>query len=309
MGAVPGRVQNVSEHRPDLSVIVPSVNGWSDLQECLEALVAQSGELRIEVIVADRVGEMVRSRLRVRYPGIRLLEFPLATSIPALRAAAFTAARAEIIGVLEDHVIVPPDWGERMIAAHRQGAEVVGGAVENGARERLVDWAAFFCEYSHCLAPPAGSAEWLAGNNVTYRRSLLRRYADAVRQERWENDLHASMRRGGVTLMSRPDIRVKHKKHYTVTEYLFQRYLFARSYAGLRLEKGGRLRKAACGLLALGLPPILFYRIVSGVVKVPGHLTELIRSVPLLMLFVSSWAIGEAVGYWRGPGNSLARVC
>jgi hypothetical protein len=303
------QVQMLEGPQPDLSVVIASVNGWSDLEGCLQALATQSGGLIIEVLIADRVGETVRTRLPGQYSHIRLLEFAPGTSIPALRSSAFREARAEIVGVIEDHVIVPPDWAQKMIAAHREGAQVVGGTVDNAARERLVDWAAFLCEYSHCLAPPAGPTSWLTGNNVTYRRHLLERLRDAIGQERWEDHLHAAIRRAGVTLMSRPDIQVGHKKHYTVGEYLSQRYLYARAYAGMKAENVGQIQKFVYGLAALGLPPILFYRTVSRVLRARRHSQELLRSIPLLALFVTSWAVGEAVGYWRGPGNALGKVC
>jgi hypothetical protein len=289
--------------------VVPSVNGWSDLQGCLEALVKQTGDIRLEVLVADRIGETVRAAVRAKFPDVRLLEAPADTTIPVLRALAFREAQAEIVGVIEDHVIVPPDWAEKMLAAHREGVQVVGGSVDNAARERLVDWAAFLCEYSHCLAPPVGPANWLTGNNVTYRRILLERFQDVISEGRWEDHLHSTMRRAGVRLDSRPDIKVGHKKHYTVREYLYQRYLYARSYAGMKIEKAGKIKKFVYGLAALALPPLLFYRIVSRVVKAHRHRWELVRSLPLILLFVTSWAVGEFVGYLRGGGNALSKVC
>jgi glycosyltransferase involved in cell wall biosynthesis len=295
--------------RPELSVVVPSVNGWSDLEGCLQALAQQSGDVRIEVLVVDRVGEGVRKPLRKNYPQVRLLKAPPELSIPALRALAFRKAQAEIVGVIEDHVIVPCDWAERMLAAHRAGAQVVGGSVDNAARERIVDWAGFLCEYSHCLAPTAGSAEWLTGNNVTYQRSLLERFQKVVSQDRWEDCLHNAMRGAGVRLESRPEIQVGHKKHYTIREYLYQRYLYARSYAGSKVEQSGNFQKLAYGLAAFALPPLLFYRTVTRVFRARRYRQELFRSLPLVGLFVMSWAVGEIVGYWRGPGDALRKVC
>jgi len=298
-----------SEVCPELSIVIPSVNGWDDLRGCLEALANQSGEIKIEILVADRVGETVRGAVREKYPRVSLIAAPFDMSIPALRALAFKHARAEIVGVLEDHVIVPPDWAQRMLAVHRAGAEVVGGAVDNAARQRLVDWAAFLCEYSHCLAPPVGASDWLTGNNVTYRRSLLERFRDAIGQERWEDYLHNTMRRAGVRLESRPDIQVGHKKHYTIGEYVFQRYVYARSYAGVRLDKSGVAQRFAYGIAAFALPPVLLSRIVARVLRARRYRSQLFKSLPLLMLFVMSWAAGEVVGYWRGAGNALSKVC
>lgn len=289
-------------------MVVPSVNGWSDLEGVLDALAGQTGGVRVQVIVVDRVGSSVRGPLRTAHPGVVLLEAPPTETIPRMRARAFKAADAEIVGVIEDHVIVPPDWAERMLEAHGRGAVVVGGSVENAARERLVDWAAFLCEYSHCLSPPVGVSDWLTGNNVTYRRRILEAYAGVIDEGRWENRLHDALRADGVELLSRPDIRVGHKKHYTVREYLSQRYLYARSYAGMRVRGQGRIRRLAWGFAAFPLPPLLFGRTVRKVLEAGRHRAELARSLPLIGLFVTSWAAGEVVGYWAGAGDALRRV-
>ena len=296
--------------RAQLSVVIPSVNGLGDLTGCLDAVLAQRTDATLEVLVADRCGEPLRAEVRRRYPDVRLLAAPPGTTIPQLRAMAFAAATGESVAVIEDHVIVPPGWARGLLEARRAGAAVVGGVVENAATERLVDWAAFLCEYSHCLPPlPAGPAEWLPGNNVVYSRELLDRYRPVIEAGKWENHLHDAMRRDGVTLVRRPEIRVGHKKHYTVREYLSQRYLYARSYAGARVDGAPRSRRLAYALAALALPPVLLYRTVTRVAVKGRHRAELVRSLPLLALFVTSWAAGEVIGYWVGPGDALARVC
>jgi hypothetical protein len=214
------------------------------------------------------------------------------------------------VAVIEDHVIVPPGWAKQLLDAQRSYGPVVGGTVVNAATTRLVDWAAFLCEYSHCIPPlPAGNAEWLTGNNVIYPRSLLQQHRAVLGGGRWENQLHESFRRGGVTLVCRPEITVGHKKHYTVGEYLAQRFWYARSYAGARVAEARAGKRFAYGLAAFALPPVLFYRTVTRVLQKGRHRRELVQSVPLLFLFVSSWALGEVVGYWTGPGDSLSRVC
>jgi hypothetical protein len=68
-------------------------------------------------------------------------------------------------------------------------------------------------------------------------------------------------------------------------------------------------KRLAYAAAALALPPLLFYRTLSRVVSKGRHRAELVRSIPLLALFVSSWAIGEMVGYAAGPGDSLEKVC
>ncbi len=297
----------MTEEPPALSVVVPSVNGWSDLEGALRALAAQRGAT-VEVLVPDRVGPPVREGLRRAFPDVVLLEAAPGTTIPAMRRLAFDAARADVVGVIEDHVLVPPDWARRMLDAHAAGAQVVGGSVENAATGNLVDWSAFLCEYSHCLRPPVGRSEWLTGNNTTYRRALLRRFADVIAQDGWEGALHDAIRDAGIPLESRPDITVGHKKHYTVREYMTQRYLYSRSFAGLRLRGRTPLGRFAYGLAALALPPVLFARVASRVWASGRHRRELLASVPLLVLYVVSWALGETAGAWFGPSDALGRV-
>jgi hypothetical protein len=290
-----------------LSVVVPSVNGWGDLEGCLRALAAQRGA-RVEIIVPDRLGDAVRIPLRRAFPDVVLLEAAPGTTIPALRRMAFRAARADVVGVIEDHVLVPPDWAARMLALHAEGHQVVGGAVENAATGTLTDWSAFLCEYHQSLAVPSGSASWVTGNNVTYRRALLERFADVLTDDRWENHLHDAIRAAGVPLESRPEIVVGHKKHYTVGEYVAQRFLYSRSYAGARLAGSPATRRLAYGAAAFVLPPILLWRIVNAVRATGRFGAELRRSLPLLLVYVVSWAAGETAGAWFGAGDALRRV-
>jgi glycosyltransferase involved in cell wall biosynthesis len=293
----------------ELSVVVPSVNTLQDLFDCLHALEAQAGAT-LEILVVDRLGEEVRAAVRERHPRARVIGVPRGTTIPRMRAIAFAESRGNCVAVIEDHVIVPPDWARRLLDAQAASRAVVGGSVENAATERLVDWAAFLCEYSHCIPPlPAGPADWLTGNNVVYPRALLERHRSVIEEGRWENHLHDALKRDGVPLICHPEIAVGHKKHYTVGEYLSQRYLYARSYAGARVTGQPLSKRAAYGLAALALPPLLFYRTLTRVVAKGRHRGELLRSLPLLALFVTSWALGEVVGYWAGPGDSLGKVC
>ena len=293
-----------------LTVVVPSVNGWGDLEGCLRALDRQRPDLALEVLVVDRVGAEVRDRVERAFSWVTMIAVAPDTTIPDMRAMAFAKARGEAVAVIEDHVIVPQGWARQLMDALEDGHDVVGGAVENAATGTLLDWAAFLCEYSHCLPPlPAGPSDWLTGNNVVYRRAVLDRCRDALGRGRWENVLHDTLRERGVTLVCRPDIVVGHKKHYTFGEYLTQRYFYARSYAGARVAGRPLATRLLYGVAAFGLAPLLYWRIVSRVLRKGRHTDRLWPSLPLLVPFVLSWSLGEVVGYWRGPGTALSRVC
>jgi glycosyltransferase involved in cell wall biosynthesis len=299
----------VTTSAPDLSVVIPSVNGLGMLVECLDALQAAEGGAWLEVLVVDRCGDAVRREVHRRFPEAVVIPTAPDATIPAMRAIGFRHARAAAVAVIEDHVLVPAGWAGQMLDALAAGSDVVGGSVVNAATGRIVDWAAFLCEYSQVLPPgPAGRIEILAGNNVVYRRAVLERYAAAIDEGRWEDHLHQAMRRDGVRIRCHPEIVVDHKRHYTVSEYLAQRYLYARAYAGLRSVQMTTARRAAAGVSRLALPPVLLSRIVSRALAAGCPRAALAGSLLLLPLFVCAWAAGEVVGYAAGPGNALSRV-
>lgn len=298
-----------SVRTPSLSVVVPSVNGEWALFPTLEALSLQVGGLAIEVIVVDRLGADLQRRVLERFPSVRVLPTDAGTTIPEMRHLAFEAARGSTVAVIEDHVLVPRDWALRLQAAQGGRDVVIGGSVENAATETLVDWAAFLCEYSHCIPPiPAGAVSWLTGNNVAYPAQVLASARAVTASGAWENVLHDTLRSRGVKLECHPDIVVGHKMHYSVGDYLSQRYLYARSYAGARVDGAGLPRRLAMGLAAMALPPLLLWRTVSRILPKTPYRPLLLKSLPLIGLFVVAWAAGEVVGYVGGPGDSLGKV-
>jgi len=292
-----------------LAVIVPAVNTLGDLIDCLAALDRERASAELEVIVVNRLGEPSNAAIRTEAPWARIRSVPATTTIPQMRALAFREAKSEAIAVIEDHVIVPPGWAKRLLVGLAEGHAVVGGAVENAATGTLLDWAAFLCEYSHCLPPlPAGDVEWLTGNNVAYRRSVVEKHLPLLESGKWENALHDALRAEGVALWCDPELIIGHKKHYTFWEYFSQRYLYARSYAGARVAGAGAAKRLAMGAAALALPPVLFARTVRRILAKGTHTGKLWPSLPLIALFVLAWGWGETVGYWLGAGDSLAKV-
>jgi hypothetical protein len=294
---------------PDLSVVIPSVNGFGDLEGCLRALEIQRRDVDLEVLVVDRLGEPLRKQVRDRFPWARLIEVERNATIPEMRAIGFAQASAPAVGVIEDHVLVREGWAKKMLDALAGGAVVVGGPIENAATATLMDWASFLCEYSHCVPPlPEGRVEWLPGNNVVYARRVLDQYPDVIAEHKWENRLHDAIRDSGTPLICRPEVVADHKKHFTFGEYMSQRYLYSRSYAGARVRGAPLAKRLAYASGSLILPPLLFWRTVSRIRAKGRHSAELNRSLPYIALFVVAWAAGELVGYLAGAGDSLSRV-
>ena len=291
-----------------ISVVVPCTNAFSDFQACVEALYAQTGP-KPEVIAVERLGPEFVAQVEAAFPDARIVSVDSGSTIPELRAVGIRAASADAIGVLEDHVIVPPDWTERMLGELAAGSDVVAGPVDNRATETLVDWAAFLCEYSAVLPPVKdGPSDWLPGNNTVYRTEVLRRYDSLLDEGKWENYLHDHMRADGLKLTLRNDVISGHRMYYSFGLYFQQRYLYSRSFAGARVKGESFPKRLLMGCFAFALPPLVYYRVVRNVLSKGRHKKQLVRSLPLLVPFSLSWGAGEVAGYWFGAGNSLSRV-
>jgi GT2 family glycosyltransferase len=291
---------------PELSVVVASVNGFPYLGECLDSLERHCGEA--EVIVADWTDERTRQQVRERWPRVRLLSFDEPMAVPELRAAGMFAAQAPYVALIEDHCVVREGWGDRLLAAHRNGFAVAGGPVENVVTGRVRDWAAFFCEYSAFMSPlPAGETGDLPGMNVSYDRDAIEAIDDLLREGRWESWLHARLRDRGFRFWSDPDAAIEHAKDFDFREFLSQRFHYSRSYAGMRNPALGAKR----ALYVLGSPlilPLVYWRTARNVLRRGRKRSELAAATPLILLYTAVWAVGEAIGYAFGGGRSLLKV-
>jgi hypothetical protein len=56
------------------------------------------------------------------------------------------------------------------------------------------------------------------------------------------------------------------------------------------------------------LPPFLYYRMAKNLSRAPRLRRAFVRSTPLIAAYLAMWALGEAVGYAAGGGDSLRKV-
>ena len=301
----------VSEvERPQISVVIASVNGLPYPMDCLEALANQEGGIRSEVILADCTGPATVRAVRERFPDVTVLAFDEQKSVPWLRSVGIQAARASRVAVTEDHCVPRPDWLARLLeASERTGWAAVGGGVENDSTARVVDWAVYFCEYSSLISPvPFGPTATIPGMNVVYDMDQLAPVRDVFAEGLWENFLHDKLRAAGYVIGLDPSVVVGHKKRFTVRMFLAERYHYSRAFGGFRVKGAGIGRRLGWAAVMPALPALIVYRVARNVIARRRHIGWFVRGVPLVVLFSVMWTIGELVGYLRGPGDSLVKI-
>jgi glycosyltransferase involved in cell wall biosynthesis len=124
-----------TDHRPDISVVLPTYNRAAWARQALESVLAQRTSARYEVIVVDNnSSDDTRAQIeRVVSDGASCVRYVLETrqGVSHARNAGIAAAGAPIIAFLDDDIRVEPDWLEticQVFAAHPEIA-CVGGKV------------------------------------------------------------------------------------------------------------------------------------------------------------------------------------
>ena len=303
-----------SASQPLFSVLIGRVSteDGDRILETLASLQAQEGGLTHEVIVVDRLHDAVSGAIRVRFPQVRLLPCEAGLSLPRMRAQALAVAQGSLILVTEDHCVPPRSWllDFHQIAQDQPDAAVIAGCVENGVTERALDWATFLCEYAAFSPPIAeGYGGALAGMNVMYRRRAL---ADCppelLTKGFWETTLHPWLAARGEKLLASNRIRIFHCKRFSWRLFAAQRYVYSRYYAGIRFPRERRLLRWTAALATPVLPVLLTWRLFRAAQQKPSLAGHAQRALPYLFGFFVIWAVGEAVGYLRGPANALEAI-
>lgn len=292
-----------------ISVVIPSVSGFTVISECLSALAEQECDFDYEVIVVDRTGDPTVRSIRERFPFIKLIGLRAPRGIPEMRALGIEQARGEYVAITEDHCLVPQNWLAKIVEAHQSGYKVVAGAVENASRARLTDRAVFLCEYSAFMPPlTGGENQFITGNNTSYERSLMEQTDKSLLREYWEYFLQRDLKARGIKFLIVPALIVDHKKEFGFFYFLSQRFHYSRSFAAMRKRKSSTGEQIKHLLYLPFLPLHLIFRIARSVIDKKRDGKNFILALPLLMVFMVSYALGEFVGQLFGTGNSLDKV-
>jgi hypothetical protein len=294
---------------PPLSIVIATTQGWPDLRPCLEAVRDQAVAVGAEVVIADgSAGQPLESESLG--PGFRWLRRPEA-GVVELRRFAMEHAHGDIVAVTEDHCVVAPDWCARILDAHARhpGAAAIKGAVVNGSRDHLVDWAAFFVNQAPHLAPFVGrdTDVILPMSCVSYKRWALQPYP--AHQEPWPVELrdYREWLRAGHVLVADEQIWIAHHQAVGFVRTSGLQFHNARAVSAVRRRRMA-WRDWARLAGALVLP---FYRTVRTTSiclgkRVPRR--TLTAALPLVLWFYFCKGTGEIAGYLAGPGDSPRRI-
>jgi hypothetical protein len=291
--------------RPPISVTVSTVQGWPEIERELTTVLASVRSAGGELIVTDG-STFPEPELG---PDVTWLKYP-SESVLKLRGRAYGHARGEVVAITEDHVRVAEDWATRHVDAHRRHPEAlaIGGSVENGATDTIIDWAGFLAVQSPIVAPiKTGPAGRMAGAlNVSYKRAALTEVDDHDGLgvlDTWHQKALAARQ---AVLLNDDSIRVTHDQALGWRGMTQIHFDAARTFAGFRRRRLGPVD----AVWILGAPVLPFVRTARAIRHlVPkGHGRLAARCAPAILWLFAVQAVGNLTGYLLGPGDSPLKV-
>jgi len=295
---------------PTVSVVIASGAGGDFLSRCLDSLREQAAEQAVEVIVADRCGGEYADRIRRNYPFVNLVpaEGKPRPGVPKLGKIGAMLARGDLVAIIEEHCVAPPDWLATIRKSFRPEDAAIGGPILDHDFRRVRDWVVYFSEYHNYLPPwPDGEPYPVGGANIAYRRDLLLKYRDVLDESFWEIVLHPKLvQEGGLRAVA--GMGVRHTGPFDYGYYLEQRYLLSRLWGGTRKDQVSPLSRLFYLVAAPAFPPLLLARIAHRVFSSGHRVGRFFQALPLLVPVACVYVWGEWLGFLCGPGDALERV-
>ncbi len=285
----------------DISVIIACRNARRTIRACLDSLAAQRTASKFETIVVDSSTDGTDEIVRAEYAWVRLLHFETRKFPGDARNAGIREARGELLAFVDSDCVAAPDWLEQMAMAQRHSNTTVGGVVDNGARERWLDWAVYFCEFSQWMPP--GRVSWMDDIptcNLSFHRKLFDEFGP-FREGIYCSDtaLHWKLARAGRRARFVPTIQVAHHGLERLGAFFGHECFHGESFARLRVRerKFSQWRRWLYAGGAVLLPAVLWTRIAGRVLRNRRYGGEFALSTPLLVLGLAAWSLGEMRGY------------
>jgi hypothetical protein len=218
--------------------------------------------------------------------------------IPELWRDGIRAAAGAWIATTTAHCVPAPDWVAKLQDCTGDPAAAIGGLFRNDERARAADWAVFLLRYAPFAAPqnPRFITD-VAADNAIYRRDLILREEDLLRDGFWEPSFHARFRAQGHRLRLEPTLLVTHRNQYRPVEFFGQRIAHGRRFGRDRAALLSWPRRIVMSIAAPVLPLLFLRKVRRNALGHPICAPHFAPASGWLLFFLSGWGWGEGLGY------------
>lgn len=147
----------------------------------------------------------------------------------------------------------------------------------------------------------------LPGNNVAYKRSALAPLPADAREGFQEVFVQAEWRRAGLATSATDALVVQNVNSWPLGQVTSIPFHHGRAFAARRFQAKGALVRVAISVLTLGLPALHIFRLFGETISRGRLVGRMVLALPWVVVFTTSWSIGEAMGCVFGAGTSASR--
>jgi glycosyltransferase involved in cell wall biosynthesis len=286
-----------------VSVVIASYNSGKTIKKTLQSLENQTTQGRFEVIVVDSSTDDTAEAIEKKFPNVRVIHFSERKLPGDARNFGISGANGNIIAFLDADCEASSDWVEKIITAHKSPWPAIGGAIANGTRGGCVTWAAYFCEFSQWM--PGTTKKWMgdvAAANMSYKKEVFNKYGSFIEGTYCsDTEFHWRMAKDDIRILFDPSLLVTHHSIGTLSRFLRHETFHGMCFARVRSKalKFSLFRRFVYILFSPFLPARLFWKVYFLNSKNKIYWRCFLKSMPLLILGIASWSLGEAKGYFR----------
>lgn len=287
----------------ELSVVVAVQHAEQNLQDILTALDPANHPTVEFIFCAPTFHENTLNGL-ARDSNVSTLYSAVDSLIPILWKEGILAANADRVALTTAHCIPERTWVKNLLSIDMASSPAVGGVIENDEAANARSWAIYLLRYI-TFSPPLskGIVTEIAADNALYRRADILQNPDLLEDGFWEPSFHKRFQRAGSSLLLDSTLRVTHKNCYTTRQFFQQRLAHGKAFGMSRCEDMSHGRRGIMILLSPLIPIVFLSKICLRVLKNGKYSGKLVRSFPLLVVFLTAWGLGEAQGYRAGLIN------
>jgi len=294
---------------PLISAVVVAGSQRVRVGRALHSILSQDGMEQAEVVLVDsqRAAGPVPGGA---HPAVRTVYPEDRGTFGDARALGVRQARGRYVAFLEDHSVALPGWLKAVGAALDGPWAGVGAEMHNGNAGVGISDAVWLMNYPPIWRPPAryGPCSGIPGHNSTYRRDVLMAMGgDLPALLQNEASLQWKLREQGYEVGIDPAIKVAHLSETSTIQLVRGYFAMHRNFGSVRARvcRWSLLSRVLRVLATPLVPAVRFVRFsYAALHDRPADVKTILRFAPVILVAQSAVALGMAVGYVLGPGDS-----
>jgi len=285
---------------PKISVIIVSYNARKLIGDCLHSLALQKTSRSFEIILVNSANDGTSEFVEQAFPNVHVHHFSERKYPGDARNIGISVAKGENIAFIDADCRAKENWLEEIAKAQESTHPVVGGAIANANPKSYVSWAAYFCEFSHWMP---STLDDMPTANLSYKKTLFSQYGSFIEGSYCsDTEFHWRLGRDGQRLRFEPSILVSHHGIENLRHFLTHEFHHGRSFGRVRIkaQKFFHWKRAFYVVGAPLLPFRIFGKVAFNNIRNRVYFPQFIAALPLLILGIICWSMGEVVAYAGG---------